>query len=111
MKDEKVCVICGTHYSYCPNCVDYKDDPRWKFLFHDKNCHDIFTVLNDFGAQDITKEQAANRLKKLDLSNKKSFRKDFADQIDSIMKPTVKPVKIKVTPQPKIVNHDLDGTH
>lgn len=101
MRDERTCVICGTHYSYCPNCVDYKNQPRWKFLFHDKNCHDIFAVLNDYGAKAITKEQAAARLRKLDLSKKQSFRKDFIDQINSIMNFGNKYTKIKAVPQPK----------
>lgn len=93
MRDERTCVICGTHYSYCPNCVDYNSQPRWKFLFHDKNCHDIYRILNDYGAGMITKDQARDRLKSIDLSNLNDFRKDFQDQIKDIMKQHV--VKIK----------------
>lgn len=85
MRDEKVCVICGTHYSYCPNCSSYAKEPRWKFLFHDQNCHDIYHVLNDYGANLITKEVARHRLMTLDLSNVKAFRQDFQDQINEIM--------------------------
>lgn len=86
MRDERECVICGTHYSYCPNCVQYNSEPRWKFLFHDKNCHDIYNVLNDYGSNVISKEQARNKLKTLDLTNIKSFRQDFRNQVNDILK-------------------------
>lgn len=85
MRDERECVICGAHYSYCPNCIDYIKQPRWKFLFHDKNCHDIYAVLNDYNAQVITKDEAAAKLKSLNLSGVNSFRKDFRDQINEII--------------------------
>lgn len=85
MKDERECVICGTHYSYCPNCADYSSEPRWKFLFHDQNCHDIYNVLNNYGAGIITKDEARTKLQGLNLSKKNSFRKDFREQIDDIM--------------------------
>ncbi len=96
MRDERTCVICGEHYSYCPNCVDYNNQPRWRFLFHDKNCHDIYGVLNDYGASVITKDQARAKLRTLDLTNLNAFRKDFRDQINEIMQsPSTAAVKIK----------------
>lgn len=97
MRDERTCVICGMHYSYCPNCVDYNSQPRWRFLFHDKNCHDIYNVLNDYGASVITKEQARAKLKALDLTNLNSFRKDFRDQIKEIMQSPI-PATVKIKP-------------
>lgn len=61
-------MICGTEYSYCPNCQSDADKETWMFLFDKKNCKDIYEVLNKYNYNDIDKKVAYDALSKLDTT-------------------------------------------
>lgn len=84
MRDERICQVCGTHYSYCPSCRRYADRPRWMFNFHDENCMKIWAVINDYKAGAKTAERAKRELEKLDLSKKDKFNPAYQGFIKEI---------------------------
>ena len=94
MKHARICVICGKEYSYCPNCTEYAELPRWMFLFDKENCKDIWEVINKYRSGEFTAAQAKAELQKLDMSYKDSITPDFKAFLDKICEET-KPVKIQ----------------
>ena len=76
-KTNRVCLTCGTKYSYCNNCN--KKDPTWMAEFHDDNCKTIFDIATRFNMQLFTKEEAKEAMEKCDLSNKANF-KDYVQR-------------------------------
>ena len=89
MKNERECIVCKTHYEYCPNCSKYDRLPRWMFLFCSQNCHDIYSIENAYDSGAITKEKARERLDSLDLSKRDDFTQFFAEKTDEIEKAEV----------------------
>lgn len=85
MKDERSCQVCGTRYSYCPNCRRYSHLPRWMFNFHDENCMHIWEVSNDYRAGVIDEVAAKRRLEKLDLSQRENFMPVYQEFLDKVM--------------------------
>ena len=73
MRYERKCLCCGTSYSYCNNCWDYRHLPAWMNSFHDENCKNIFEICTDYNLKLLTKDQAKSALSKCDLSNRDSF--------------------------------------
>ena len=104
MSDKRICVVCGSTYDYCPNCPRYDKLPRWKFNFDEENCMDIWSAVNDYRANTITKEQAIKILKSKDLSHLSTFNPKIKVQIEAIMKEAdvkvepEEPVKVEVKP-------------
>ena len=86
MKHERECIVCGTRYDFCPNCSEYDDKPRWMFMFHDKNCKDIYEIVNSYRAGAINADKAKTRLSKLDLSDRDTFTGGFKAILDEIWK-------------------------
>ena len=84
MRHERHCQICGEAYQYCPNCVEYDDQPRWRFMFDNENCLKIYGVLNEYKAEAIDAKAAKAKLEKLDLSKKDTFEKGFKKIINEI---------------------------
>ena len=84
MRHERRCQICGEVYQYCPNCSDYDDQPRWRFMFDNENCLNIYGVLNEYKAGMIDAKAAKARLDKLDMSKKNSFEKGFKKIVNAI---------------------------
>lgn len=84
MKHERICVVCGSKYSYCPNCDSYNHLPRWMFSFHDENCMNIWSVINDYNAGVKTASEARAELQKLDLSKRDTFTESFKGVIAKI---------------------------
>ena len=84
MKHERECQLCGEKYSYCPNCADYNDSPRWMFLFHDENCKKIYDVVNAYRTETMSADAAKAKLMKLDLSKRDSFASKFKKIISEI---------------------------
>ncbi len=65
----RVCLTCGCHYKYCAHrCGEDEKKPLWHTLFHNQNCHDIWYVLSDYESGKLSKEEALNQIKKLDVS-------------------------------------------
>lgn len=71
-KKNKVCLTCGTNYTYCSNCN--KKDPTWMAEFHSEECKIIFDTCTRYNMQLISKEEARMILEKYDLSNKENFK-------------------------------------
>lgn len=81
MIHERTCIICGKHYSYCPNCERYNDMPRWMYLFDDEECKNIYLVINDYRTGAITKDEAMTMLYPYDVSKVKGNFKKYIDEI------------------------------
>ena len=84
MKHERECEICGAHYEYCPNCDSYAHLPRWMFLFHSKNCKNIYDIINDYRTGALNADKAKTRLSKLDMSGRDTFKAPIKKIIDEI---------------------------
>lgn len=86
MRHERTCEICSSTYSYCPNCNDYADKPRWMFLFDSENCKNIYDVVNAYRTNALTAVQAKEKLDTLEIPDKGKMNKAYADFIDQIYK-------------------------
>lgn len=86
MRHERICEICSSTYSYCPNCSDYAEESRWKFLFDTENCKDIYEVVNAYRTNAINAVQAKAKLDKLSIPSKEKLNKGYAKFIDEINK-------------------------
>lgn len=70
MKGARTCIVCGTHYKYCPSCGQDNPDDTWRFIYCSENCRDVFKTVEQFKARKITKEQAAAALSALKMPAK-----------------------------------------
>lgn len=70
MKGERICVVCGTHYKYCPSCGQDNPNDTWRFIYCSENCRSIFKAVEQYKSKKVTREQAASELDKLKLPAK-----------------------------------------
>lgn len=92
MKYERKCLCCGTSYSYCNNCYDFRNYPLWMNSFHNENCKNIFETCTNYNFRLITKEQAKKDLSNYDLSNCANFNACVQRDLNTILaesKPSV----------------------
>ena len=82
---EKHCIVCGARYEYCSNCDRFSRLPRWMESFHDDNCHIIFNTIMEYRAGVKTAKEAANILKKCDLSHKENINDGLSIYITAIL--------------------------
>lgn len=108
---EKHCIVCGTRYEYCSNCDRFSRFPRWMESFHDDNCHIIFNTIMEYKAGVKTAKEAANILKKCDLSHKENINDGLSVYITAILadgkdvskeEPKVEDTKLDVVEEPKV---------
>lgn len=85
-KDNHSCLVCGSKYTYCPNCSEYDKFPRWMGIFCSENCHDIFDIANDYAHELMTKEDAKEALKDKDLSMKGKYTGGVKKAINEILR-------------------------
>ena len=84
-QNNKTCICCGKKYTFCTNCGQFDNEPRWKAIYHNETCKDIFIIVSDYLQKEITKEEAKIRLLKCDLSYKKELNKILQKGIDEIL--------------------------
>ena len=83
-RNNKKCIVCGTAYTFCNNCGDYSHLPRWKAIYHEENCKNIFEVASDYLAGDITKDEALEKFDACDLANKNNFHSAIICAINDV---------------------------
>ena len=80
-KNNRTCVCCGSQYTYCNTCTAHQSEPAWKSTWCSENCKDIFMIVTDFLAKEISKAEAKQML---DLTDKSKFDKNIVDVINHI---------------------------
>lgn len=76
------CAICGKKYEACYSCSRKDPSQSWKNLCDTAEHYKIFQVVNGYTAGVYTKEEAAEKLKNVNLSDLDSLR----DNIKMIIK-------------------------
>lgn len=62
MAHERNCMMCGTEYKYCSHCDEYNSNETWRYLYHDENCKAIGEIWYAYRGNEITKEQAKEKM-------------------------------------------------
>lgn len=83
-KNNKECIVCSTRYTYCPTCTAYASIPRWKNIYHDENCRNIYNIASEYAHGMIDKDEAKTRFNNCDLSNKESFKEFYVSVINEV---------------------------
>lgn len=99
-RGDRICVVCGKHYVYCPSCK--KGDPKetWRYMYDSEECHDLFKACSDFAFGHISAEQAQKRLSKYDLTDRSKFNEDIRRNLSAIYAEEAEK-KEEVVEQPK----------
>lgn len=84
--NNKTCIVCGEVYTYCPNCAQFAHLPKWKNIFHNENCKKLFETVSDFKQNEITIDEAKEKIKDVDLSYIDKVKKSISEGVDIIMK-------------------------
>lgn len=80
----KKCLVCGTAYSYCSTCAEYRNMPRWMSTFHSDNCRKIFNTVSSYLSKSIDATKAKEVLDTCDLTNKDSFSPNVNKVINEV---------------------------
>lgn len=90
------CAICGKKYEACYSCSRKDPSLSWKNLCDTAEHYKIFQIVNGYTAGVYTKEEAAKKLKNVNLSDLDSLRDNIKAIIKSIQQVKVrKPVAVK----------------
>lgn len=83
-KGERICVVCGTKYVYCPNCK--KGDPKetWRYMYDSNQCRELFRICSDFAHGHINANEAKKRLSKYDLNDTSKYSEDIRRNLSAI---------------------------
>ena len=65
MRNERICLMCGTHYSFCPHCKESKPDEMWRFLYHDRKCLELSDLWHAYRGNEISKKEAQRKMSEL----------------------------------------------
>ena len=68
MAKKRLCAVCGSEYSFCPNCGNTTGNETWRYLFDGEDCMSIYHIYDKHRAGKITDDVAKNELEKYDLS-------------------------------------------
>ena len=93
-KNNATCTICGNGYYMCLSCHDQMKLNPWKIHTDTSEHYKVFQILRGFSTGVYTKQEAANRLKNVDLSDMDSFKDNIKKQIKNILSDTSKPVSV-----------------
>ena len=103
--DNKVCIICGTHYRYCEGCpTKYNTKETWRNLFCSERCRSTYHIYDWVKAGRMSDKEASKELRKVDASYLESLNEPMKSVLVGVMntdkkvveKPIVEEVKEEV---------------
>ena len=92
--NNKTCITCGVKYTFCTGCGQFDTEPRWKAIYHNETCKDIFIIVSDFLQNAISKDEAKERLLKCDLSYRNELHEKIQNGIREILDEVKEDVEI-----------------
>ena len=98
MENNRICIICGKKYSYCPHCGKYDNVPRWMMSFHDENCMKIYSITWAYKNGKMSKDNAKEELAKINVFNGDGLRDGIKSLVDEILQ-EISWDEIKVIPK------------
>ena len=90
------CAICGKKYEACYSCGRKDPSLSWKNLCDTAEHYKIFQIVNGYTAGVYTKEEAAKKLRNVNLSDLNSLRDNIKAIIKSIQSEPKQPRVHKV---------------
>ena len=81
MSKERLCIVCGQSYLYCPHCDKNNKQNRWKINYCSENCRDVFKTCSNYEGGLISLEEAYDTLIKLNIQNVKDSVKATVNKI------------------------------
>lgn len=84
-QNNRICIICGESYHFCPTCNSDSGKPAWHFVFDKERCNEIYEICVSYRDKVIDVKEAYERISKLDLSDLENFAPSTKAQIEEIM--------------------------
>lgn len=82
-KNNKICIVCGQKYTFCPTCSDTKDLEMWRNIYCSENCKKLFHAASGYHAKTATIEEVRARFDACDLSYKDKLNENFIEAINA----------------------------
>ena len=76
MAKNRICLICGNKYDYCPTCDRDRLKPSWYTLFCSETCYDINNILSKNTAGKLSIAEANKELNKI-VFNKNNIKNEI----------------------------------
>lgn len=85
-KHNATCSICGRPYYKCISCKDTMALNPWKAFCDTAEHYKVHQIIRGFNSGVYTKDEALNKLKNVDISDKDSFRENIKVIVEDILK-------------------------
>lgn len=69
MIKNRTCCVDGTKYEYCPTCSRDIDKPSWMVSYCCENCKKIYEACAGYNMNELTKEEAFEILKDVEIGD------------------------------------------
>lgn len=83
-RGERICVVCGKKYIYCPSCKKGNPTETWRFEKCGEDCRKIFRACSDFRFGHMNAAQAQEYLQDVDTSDRSKFNEDIRMNLSAI---------------------------
>lgn len=98
MANNRKCLLCGSEYSYCPNCAKDRKRPSWLMSFDKEECKTVFETLSAYNMKLISVSNAKKTIKGIDVNslNLDTRNKETINEIlgvKEVVKPELAPVE------------------
>lgn len=117
---DRQCLCCGEKYKYCPTCSADRTKPTWMTEFCSEPCKELFATATKYNMQMLTKSEAQEIVKGLELKEKSEYMEFIQKDLENILgeepvvieEPVVEPAPILVeepvfTPKKKQKSHEV----
>lgn len=64
------CIVCGEKYHFCDSCKDIASFTPWRTICDTAQHYQIFMIIKDYQTQNITSQEALQKLKMLHITRK-----------------------------------------
>lgn len=107
MANERICLICGKKYNFCPRCPGGAKLPSWMSIYDNEDCKRVFEICSAYVNKKMSKGDAVIKLKSFKLpGHLNEHYQKIVDEIMHVEKPSTKQRRPRRVIQKEVVNDD-----
>lgn len=84
MANERICIVCGTQYEYCPKCAKYAHLPKWMWMVDTETCKDLNDVIVGYSIGNKTIDDVKQIVAKHNITDYSKYSKGVQNVLNKI---------------------------
>lgn len=84
MANIRECYCCSSKYEYCTRCEQYANQPKWRFMYDEESCKELFNAVSGYKMGVAKKENIKAVLDKYSITDYSKYKDSIKELLNEL---------------------------